>query len=43
MLPLVASKDYLDVPDDWFHRRSAIDAVALVLRGCAAHRTSFWS
>jgi integrase len=41
--PLVAAKESLDVLDDSAHRRSAIDAVALVLRGCAAQRRSFWA
>jgi len=44
VLPLAAAKDRLDVPEENdFQRRSAADAVALVLRGCAARRTSFWA
>jgi integrase len=43
VLPLIAAKESLDVLDDSAHRRSVIDAVALVLRGCAGHRTSFWA
>jgi hypothetical protein len=35
---------HLEVPeDDDFQRRSAADAVALVLHGCAAHRSTFWA
>ncbi|MFI6369244.1 tyrosine-type recombinase/integrase [Nocardia sp. NPDC050630] len=29
--------------DDWHHRRSARDAVAVILQGCATHRLSFWA
>jgi hypothetical protein len=43
VLPLAAAREYLDVADNVFHRRSATDAVALLLRGCAMHRRSFWS
>lgn len=41
--PLAAALEHLDVLDEPAHRRSAIDAVALVLRGCTAHRSSFWA
>ncbi|MFI9839250.1 hypothetical protein ACIHFD_19600 [Nonomuraea sp. NPDC051941] len=44
ILPLVAAKDHLEVSvTDDFQRRSATDAVALVLRGCATYGTSFWA
>jgi hypothetical protein len=42
MLPLVRAVESLEVVDDWFHRRSARDAVAVLLQGCATHRASFW-
>jgi integrase len=32
----------LAVVDGWFHRRSAADAVAVILQGCATHGASFW-
>ena len=40
--PLADAKASLDVPDDDFGRRSATDAVALVLRACATRQTTFW-
>ena len=44
VLPLATAKDCLEVPEENdFQRRSAANAVALVLRGCAARRTSFWA
>jgi integrase len=44
VLPLATAKDCLEVPEENdFQRRSAADAVALVLRGCATRRTSFWA
>jgi integrase len=44
IVPLAAAREHLEVPEnDDFQRRSATDAVALVLRGCAARRTSFWA
>jgi integrase len=44
ILPLATAKDCLEVPEENdFQRRSAADAVALVLRGCATRRTSFWA
>jgi integrase len=43
ILPLAAAKDHLEVAEeDDFQRRSASDAVALVLRGCVTHRRNFW-
>jgi hypothetical protein len=43
VLPLASARDRLEVPEENdFQRRSAADAVALVLRGCATRRTSFW-
>jgi integrase len=41
MLPLVRAVESLEVVDDWFHRRSARDAVAVLLQGCAIHGASF--
>ncbi len=41
--PLADATASLDVPDDDFQRRSAVDAAALVLRACAARQTSFWA
>ena len=41
--PLAAAREHLDVADNVFHRRSAVDAVALLLRGCATQRRSFWA
>jgi hypothetical protein len=41
--PLADAKTSLDVPDDDFQRRSATDAVALVLRACATRQTTFWA
>jgi integrase len=41
--PLADAKASLDVPDDDFQRRSATDAVALVLRACATRQTTFWA
>ena len=43
MLPLVRAVESLEVVDDWFHRRSARDAVAVLLQGCATHGASFWA
>ena len=43
MLPLVRAAESLEVVDDWFHRRSARDAVAVLLQGCATHGASFWA
>jgi integrase len=44
VLPLATAKDCLEVPEENdFQRRSAADAVALVLRGCATRRTGFWA
>jgi hypothetical protein len=44
VLPLATARDRLEVPEENdFARRSAADAVALVLHGCAARRTSFWA
>ena len=43
IVPLVCAVESLEVADDWFHRRSARDAVAVLLRGCATHRASFWA
>jgi hypothetical protein len=44
VLPLATARDCLEVPEENdFQRRSAADAVALVHRGCAARRTSFWA
>ncbi len=44
VLPLAAARDHLEVPEENdFQRRSAADAVALVLRGCATRRASFWA
>jgi hypothetical protein len=44
ILPLATAKDHLEVQkDNEYQRRSAADAVALVLRGCATLRTSFWA
>ena len=44
VLPLATAKDRLEVPEENdFQHRSAADAVALVLRGCATRRTSFWA
>lgn len=42
-LPLAEASERLEVADDGFGRRSACDAVALLLRACATHRTSFWA
>jgi integrase-like protein len=44
VLPFATARDCLEVPEDNdFQRRSAADAVALVLHGCAARRMSFWA
>ena len=43
MLPLAQATESLEVVDDWFHRRSARDAVVVLLRGCATRGTSFWA
>jgi integrase len=44
VLPLATAMGHLEVPeDDGFQRRSAADAVALVLHGCAARRSTFWA
>jgi integrase len=44
VLLLATARDRLEVPEgNDFQRRSAADAVALVLHGCAARRTSFWA
>jgi hypothetical protein len=43
MLPLVRAVESLEVVGDWFHRRSARDAVAVLLQGCATHGASFWA
>ncbi|MEU0939835.1 hypothetical protein [Embleya sp. NPDC005971] len=40
--PLAAAQAHLDVAEGAFHRRSSDDAVALLLRGCATQRRSFW-
>jgi len=42
VLPLAEARECLNVVDDWFHRRSASDAVALLLQRCAVHGRSFW-
>jgi integrase len=42
-LPLVQARECLEVAGDWFHQRSAADAVAVLLRGCAVVGTSFWA
>lgn len=42
-LPLAEASERLNVADDWFQRHSASDAVALLLRACATHRTSYWA
>jgi len=43
VLPLVQAREGLDVVDDGSHRRSARHAIAVLLRGCATHATSFWA
>jgi integrase len=43
VLPLAEARECLNVVDDWFHRRSASDAVALLLQRCAVHGRSFWA
>jgi integrase len=43
VLPLAQAVESLEVVDDWFHRRSARDAVAVILRGCATVGASFWA
>ena len=43
VLPLAQAVESLEVVDDWFHHRSARDAVAVILRGCATVGASFWA
>ena len=43
VLPLSQGMESLEVGDDWFHRRSASDAVALLLHGCSVVEASFWA
>lgn len=44
ILPLATARDRLEVPEENdFQRRSAADAVALVLRNCATRHMSFWA
>jgi hypothetical protein len=43
VLPLAQEVESLEVVDDWFHHRSARDAVAVILRGCATLGASFWA
>ncbi len=43
VLPLARAVEQLEVVDDWHHRRSARDAVAVILQGCATHGASFWA
>jgi integrase len=43
VLPLAQAAESLEVADCWYHRRSARDAVAVILGGCATLGASFWA